>query len=88
LPDDDHLHHALRQGPFVVTGPDVPPLRFKSRPQARDWCKMHYPGSPIKESGRDASKRANMTDDQRRSVYIIIIAGVLVIAAVMLKWLA
>jgi hypothetical protein len=29
-----------------------------------------------------------MTDDQRRSVYIITIAGVLVIAAVMAKWLA
>ena len=29
-----------------------------------------------------------MTDDQCRSVYIIAIAGVLVIAAVMFKWLA
>jgi hypothetical protein len=29
-----------------------------------------------------------MTDDQRKSVYIITIAGVLVIAAVMFKWLA
>jgi hypothetical protein len=29
-----------------------------------------------------------MTDDQRRSVYILTIAGVLVIAAVMFKWLA
>jgi hypothetical protein len=29
-----------------------------------------------------------MTDDQRRSVYIITIAGVLVIAAGMFKWLA
>ena len=45
------------KGDFVVTGPDVPPMRFKSRPEARDWCKIHYPGSPIKQSGRDASKR-------------------------------
>ena len=29
-----------------------------------------------------------MTDDQRWSVYIITIAGILVIAAVMFKWLA
>jgi hypothetical protein len=29
-----------------------------------------------------------MTDDQRRSVYILTITGVLVIAAVMFKWLA
>ena len=33
-------------------------MRFKSRPEARDWCKAHYPGSPITEIGRDASKRA------------------------------
>jgi hypothetical protein len=37
------------KGHFVVTGPDVPPMQFKSRPEARDWCKIHYPGSPIKE---------------------------------------
>jgi hypothetical protein len=43
------------KGDFVVTGPDVPPMRFKSRPEARDWCKIHYPGSPIK---RNASRRA------------------------------
>ena len=40
------------KGHFVVTGPDVPPMRFRSRPEARDWCKTHYSGSPIKESGR------------------------------------
>lgn len=45
------------KGHFVVIGPDVPPMRFRSRPEARDWCKTHYSGSPIKESGRDASKR-------------------------------
>jgi hypothetical protein len=44
------------KGHFVVTGPDVPPMQFKSRPEARDWCKTHYPGSPIKESGRDARR--------------------------------
>ena len=37
------------KGHFVVTGPDVPPMQFRSRPGARDWCKIHYPGSPIKE---------------------------------------
>jgi hypothetical protein len=42
---------------FVVTGPDIEPTRFKSRPEARDWCKAHYPGSPITEIGRDASRR-------------------------------
>ena len=47
----------------VVTGPDIPPMRFKSRPEARDWCKTHYPGSPIKESAprRAASKIQGVT---------------------------
>jgi len=44
-------------GDFVVTGPDVPPMLFKSRAEARDWCKTHHPGSPVTEIGRDASKR-------------------------------
>ena len=42
---------------FVVTGPDIEPTRFKSRPEARDWCEAHYPSSPITEIGRDASRR-------------------------------
>ena len=35
------------KGHFVVTGPDIPPMQFKSRAEARDWCKEHYPGSPV-----------------------------------------
>jgi hypothetical protein len=27
------------KGHFVLTGPDVPPMQFKSRAEARDWCK-------------------------------------------------
>jgi hypothetical protein len=49
------------KGHFILTGPDVPPMQFKSRAEARDWCKAHYPGSPIKESGRAASKNEGMT---------------------------
>jgi hypothetical protein len=26
-------------------------MKFKSRPEARDWCKTHHPGSPITEIG-------------------------------------
>ena len=33
------------KGHFVLTGPDVPPMQFKSRAEARDWCTEHYPGS-------------------------------------------
>ena len=39
-------------------------MRFKSRPEARDWCKAHYPGSPITEigpKGRAPSKSQGMT---------------------------
>ena len=45
------------KGHFVVTGPDIPPMQFKSRPEAKDWCKAHFPSSPITEIGRDASRR-------------------------------
>jgi hypothetical protein len=40
------------KGDFVVTGPDIAPLKFKSRREARDWCQAHHPGSPITEVGR------------------------------------
>jgi hypothetical protein len=45
-------------GEFVVTSPDVEPMTFKSRREAKDWCAQHHPVSPIKESGADAAKRA------------------------------
>jgi hypothetical protein len=50
-------------GHFVLTGPDVPPMQFKSRAEARDWCKAHYPGSPIKESGPRRSGAAPKSND-------------------------
>jgi hypothetical protein len=43
---------------LVLTGPDIEPMQFKTRPEARDWCRSHYPGSPITEIGRDRSRRA------------------------------
>jgi hypothetical protein len=36
---------------FVVTGPDIEPMKFKTRREARDRCKTHHPGSPITEVG-------------------------------------
>jgi hypothetical protein len=36
---------------FVVTGPDIEPATFKTRAEARDWCRAHYQGSPIREVG-------------------------------------
>jgi hypothetical protein len=33
-----------------MTGPDIEPIRFKTRREAKDWCRTRYPGSP-KEIG-------------------------------------
>jgi hypothetical protein len=30
---------------FVVTGPDIEPVTFETRAQARDWCREHFHGS-------------------------------------------
>jgi hypothetical protein len=27
---------------FVVTGPDIEPVTFKTRREARDWCYAHF----------------------------------------------
>jgi hypothetical protein len=51
------LTMRMIKGDFVVTGPDVEPVKFKSRREARDWCAKHHPGSPIEEIGPTASGR-------------------------------
>jgi hypothetical protein len=52
------LSMRYMRGDFVVTGPDIEPLKFKSRREAKDWCAEHHPGSPIKEFGADVARRA------------------------------
>ena len=51
---------------FVVTGPDIEPVTFKTRAEARDWCLEHYVGSPIREVGKKGApargKKTNSTD--------------------------
>ena len=43
----------IREDRFEVTGPDIEPVTFKTRVEARNWCLTHYQGSPIREiSGR------------------------------------
>jgi hypothetical protein len=37
------LTMRLIKGHFIVSGPDVEPMKFKSRREARDWCKTHHP---------------------------------------------
>jgi hypothetical protein len=43
------LTMRYQRGHFVVSGPDVEPVEFKTRSEARDWCIQHYPGSPIRD---------------------------------------
>jgi hypothetical protein len=42
---------------FIVIGPDVEPMKFNSRQEAKDWCRWHHPRMPIIEIGRDRSTR-------------------------------
>ena len=55
------LTMRLVKGDFIVTGPDVEPMKFKSRAEARDWCKTHHPGSPIIEVGPRGKRKTPAT---------------------------
>ena len=62
------LTMRMIKGDFVVTGPDVEPMRFKSRAEARDWCKTHHPGSAITEvdpGGKRAAKKPPPKNQRR-----------------------
>jgi hypothetical protein len=48
-------------GQVVVTGPDIEPVKFKSRREGKDWCQTHYPGSPVTEIGANAVMRGGAT---------------------------
>jgi hypothetical protein len=52
------------KGDFVVTGPEIEPTRFKTRQAAKDWCRAHYPGSPIKEIGPIYKPPAARSDER------------------------
>jgi hypothetical protein len=45
---------------FVITGPDIEPMKFKSRREAKDGCRWHHPRSLVIEIGKDASQRVVM----------------------------
>jgi hypothetical protein len=51
------LTMRMIKGHFVVSGPDVEPMKFKTRPEAREWCRTHHPGSPITEIWRGGKAR-------------------------------
>jgi hypothetical protein len=39
------------KGHFVLTGPDLPSMRFKSRPEARDLVQAAYPRLAVAQKG-------------------------------------
>ena len=45
---------------FVVTGPDIEPMTFKTQREARDWCREHFRGSPIREIRRGGPQESAM----------------------------
>jgi hypothetical protein len=53
------LTMRMIKGDFVVTGPDVEPMKFKSHPEARDWCSIirdrRSPRSDQAANGRRSS---------------------------------
>ena len=51
------LTMRFMKGDFIITGPDIAPMKFKSRREAKKWCANHYPASSITEIGADRSKR-------------------------------
>ena len=42
---------------FIVSGPDIEPMTFKTRAEARNWCREHFRGSPIREVGPSTKTR-------------------------------
>ena len=62
---DDHARECGSfKGDFIVTGDYVEPIKFKSRREAKDWCRAHHPGSPITEVGpeRRAPRHPRLSD--------------------------
>ena len=41
-------------------------MKFKSRGEARDWCKTHHPGSPIEEIGPGGKRAAKQRPKTER----------------------
>ena len=51
------LTMRLVKGDFIVTGPDIAPMKFESRPEARDWCAQQHPGSGGKRAAKQRPKQ-------------------------------
>src|SRR6476620_7843672 len=54
----DHAHHAPRPRRLHRQGPDIAPMKFKSRRQAEGWCKIYHPASSVTEIGPGGKRAA------------------------------
>ena len=52
----------IRQERFEVTGPDIEPLTFKTRVEAREWCLKHYRGRRSGKSGKKGAAARGTKD--------------------------
>jgi hypothetical protein len=43
-------------------------MKFKSRREARNWCKAHHPGSPITEIGPAASANRQRATERAEAI--------------------
>jgi hypothetical protein len=61
------LTMRLIKGDSSSPDPDIEPMKFKSRREARDWCKAHDPGSPITEISPGGKRAAAKKPRERPS---------------------
>ena len=54
--ENEHALDALHAGRFV-TGPDIEPVKLKSRREAKDWRAEHHSDPFIKEIGAELERR-------------------------------
>ena len=50
---------------FIVTGPDIEPMKFKSRREAKEWCKVYHPASSITEVGPGGKRKPQRAEPRR-----------------------
>ena len=61
------LTMRYQQGHLVVSGPDIEPVKFRTRREARAWCARKYPDWPIRDWRRSIPierPRAHRTIDR------------------------
>ena len=45
------LTMRMVKGDFIVTGPDIEPMKFKTRREAKDWCAQHTGIADLRDWG-------------------------------------